>query len=566
MARRPDATARESLRLAQVYHTVLRYLLDMAVDHGPLAGVRRRVQYWLHDVPQRPVALGTAAKARLLLQELGPTYVKVGQLVSSQSQVLPEDWERELTRLQQNVAPFPYEDVRRIVVEELGAPPEELYERFDKVPLAAASLGQVHRARVDGDEVVVKVRRPGAARRVRADLGIMRNLTRFLERQAGWAREVGLASVVDEFGKNVLGELDYYGEAYNARRLAANMLDVPGVTVPRIYPQLSSARVLTMQFVEGVKITNVGRFRAAGLDLDALSQHFLEASVKQLLIDGFFHGDPHPGNVLVDTETSTVSMIDLGMCGQLTLQQRFTLIQLVVVARRQDVTAMAQVMRGLSTPFRRLDETAYRRDFERRVGRFLDPESGAPMVGAMSVGFDVLRDNGLRLDPAFTLAVKAMMQAEVIATTLQPAGGILSRGYEIAEQMLKEQLTTERLSTAGGERAESIMLELVRRAQSVPGLAQRWLDQEEPLQPARQEAAQLDDRVTAGQASRAQAVAAIVLAGVLVGTGIVATGSMRPQWTWIQDLASLCFVGALLGSVIFVFAVLRRLRRHPDDR
>jgi ubiquinone biosynthesis protein len=566
MARRPDATARESLRLAQVYHTVLRYLLDMAVDHGPLAGVRRRVQYWLHDVPQRPVALGTATKARLLLQELGPTYVKVGQLVSSQSQVLPDDWERELTRLQQNVAPFPYEDVRRIVMEELGAPPEELYERFDEVPLAAASLGQVHRARVDGDEVVVKVRRPGAARRVRADLGIMRNLTRFLERQAGWAREVGLASVVDEFGKNVLGELDYYGEAYNARRLAANMLDVPGVTVPRIYPEHSSARVLTMQYVEGVKITSVGRFRAAGLDLDALSQHFLEATVKQLLIDGFFHGDPHPGNVLVDTETSTVSMIDLGMCGQLTLQQRFTLIQLVVVARRQDVTAMAQVMRGLSTPFRKLDEIAYRRDFERRVGRFLDPDSRAPMVDAMSVGFDVLRDNGLRLDPAFTLAVKAMMQAEVIATTLQPAGGILSRGYEIAEQMLKEQLTTERLSTAGGERAESIMLELVRRGQSVPGLAQRWLDQEEPLRPARQEAAQFDDRVTAGQASWSQAVTSVVLAGVLVGTGIVATGSMRPQWTWIQDLAALCFVGALLGSVIFVFSVLRRLRRHPDDR
>jgi ubiquinone biosynthesis protein len=344
------------------------------------------------------------------------------------------------------------------------------------------------------------------------------------------------------------------------------MLDVPGVTVPRIYPEHSSARVLTMQYVEGVKITSVGRFRAAGLDLDALSQHFLEATVKQLLIDGFFHGDPHPGNVLVDTETSTVSMIDLGMCGQLTLQQRFTLIQLVVVARRQDVTAMAQVMRGLSTPFRKLDEIAYRRDFERRVGRFLDPDSRAPMVDAMSVGFDVLRDNGLRLDPAFTLAVKAMMQAEVIATTLQPAGGILSRGYEIAEQMLKEQLTTERLSTAGGERAESIMLELVRRGQSVPGLAQRWLDQEEPLRPARQEAAQFDDRVTAGQASWSQAVTSVVLAGVLVGTGIVATGSMRPQWTWIRDLASLGFVGALLGSVIFVFSMLRRLRRHPDGR
>jgi hypothetical protein len=232
MASRPDATARESLRIAQVYHTVLRYMLDMVVDHGPLAGVRRRFQFWLHDVPQEPVALDTAAKTRLLLQELGPTYVKVGQLVSSQSQVLPDDWERELARLQQNVAPFPYEQVHRIVVAELGAPPEDLYEHFDEVPLAAASLGQVHRARVGGEEVVVKVQRPGAARQIRADLGIMRNLTRFLERQAQWAREVGLAEVVDEFGKNVIAELDYYGEAYNARKLADNMLDIPGVRVP----------------------------------------------------------------------------------------------------------------------------------------------------------------------------------------------------------------------------------------------------------------------------------------------------------------------------------------------
>jgi ubiquinone biosynthesis protein len=566
MAGRPDVSALENLRLAQVYNTVVRYMLDMAVDRGPLAGARRRVQYWLHDIPVEPVALGTPTKVRLLLQELGPTYVKVGQLVSSQSHVLPDDWERELARLQQNVAPFPYDDVRRIVTEDLGAPPEDRYERFEKDPLAAASLGQVHRARVGGEEVVVKVRRPGAARRVRADLGMMRNLTRVLERQAGWAREVGLVGVVDEFGKNVLSELDYYGEAYNARRLTRNMQDIPGVSIPRIYPALSSTRVLTMEFVDGVRITSVGRFREAGVDLDALSERFLQAAIKQLLIDGFFHGDPHPGNVLVNPATSTVYMIDLGMCGQLTLQQRFTLIQLLIVARRQDATGMAQVMRGLSTPFRNLDESAYRRDFERRVGRFLDPESNAPISDAMNVGFDVLRENGLRLDPAFTIAVKALMQAEVIVATLRPGGSLLTRGYEIAERLLKNQLTAENVSAAGTHAVESIMLDLVRRA-SLQGAAQRPSDQAPTAGSARPTSAQAGVPAARERASRADTVLAVLLTGLLVGTGVVAAApTVPPPWGWVQGVASFCFVAALVVAVVLVLGMLRRLRHDPDDR
>jgi ubiquinone biosynthesis protein len=563
MAAAPGASARESLRLAQVYNIVSRYVLDTAADHGPMAGARRRLQFWLHDVDQAPVTLSTAARARLLLQELGPTYVKVGQLVSSQSQVLPEDWERELARLQQDVATFPYDDVRRIVAEDLGAPPDELFERFDETPLAAASLGQVHRARVSGEEVVVKIRRPGAARQVRADLGILRNLARFLERQVDWAREVGLASLVNEFGNNVIAELDYYGEAYNARRLAGTMRDVVGVSVPRIHPELSSARVLTMDFVNGVKITDIERIRGAGLDLDMLSTRLMEAAVKQLLVDGFFHGDPHPGNVLVDLNSSNVCMIDLGMCGQLTLQERFTLIKLMIVVRQQDAAAMAQVMRGLSTPFRAVDETAYRRDFARRVGRFLDPDSKAPVGDAMNVGFDVLRDNGLRLDPAFTLAVKAMMQAEVIATTLEPGGGMLTRGYEIAERMLRERLAAERVvQQLGGRGAEGMLLDLARHAPALQEVAQRLVGDETTAAPTHP-----TPQPQAAAAPSGHGTAAILLAGLLIGTAIVASsGSVTTGWSWIRDLASVGFVVTLVCSGLLLAGVVRRLRRDADDR
>ena len=414
---------------------------------------------------------------------------------------------------------------------------------------------------MDGREVAVKVRRPGAARRVRADLGIMTNLTRYLERQAAWAREVGLAGIVDEFGRNVLTELDYYSEAYNGRRLAATVQDVSGVDTPRIHSGLSSTRVLTMDFVDGVTIVDVAAIRAAGIDPVRLSERFLEGAVKQLLVDGFFHGDPHPGNVLVDLSTGDVRMIDLGMCGQLTLQQRFTLIQLLVVARRQDVTGMAQVMRDLSTPFRAVDDTDYRRDFERRVGRFLDPDSDAPLGDAMTVGFRVLRDNGLRLDPSFTLAVKAMVQAEVIATTLWPQGGILTSGYEIAERLLRQRLTGEQLGGAGARGAEALLLDLVRQAPRRYGQAGHV----EPGGFPAAGGAPGSVSASAGGADPAfagpHAVAAVTLAGVLVGSAVVLASDAVPTgWLWVRDVSAVCFVAALAAALLLLVGVARRIR------
>jgi ubiquinone biosynthesis protein len=371
----------------------------------------------------------------------------------------------------------------------------------------------------------------------------MRNLTRFLERQAVWAREVGLAEVVDEFGRNVLSELDYNGEAYNARRLAATMRDVDGVDIPRIHSGLSSARVLTMDFVDGVTITDVDRVRAVGLDPAALSECFLEGAVKQLLVDGFFHGDPHPGNVLVNLASPGITMIDMGMCGQLTVQQRFTLVQLVVVARRQDVAGMAQVMHGLSTPFRAVDESVYRRDFERRVGRFLDSDAAAPLGDAMSVGFDVL------------------VQAEVIATTLRPDGGILTRGYEIAERLLREKFAGEELGKVGARGAEAVLLDLVRHAPALQEAAIRHVapstqpsfSASVPAVPA---AASAPD-----PAASAYLVAAVTLAGVLVGCGLVAgAGAIAPGWQWLRDVAAVGFVAALPGIALLLLGVSRRIR------
>ncbi|MEI2691700.1 MAG: AarF/UbiB family protein [Anaerolineae bacterium] len=292
---------RENLRLQQIYNVFLRYGLDIAFERVPtIAALRQSMQRWVWNLPDDLESPSLPVKVRLMIEELGPTYVKVGQIVSSQASVIPADWEEQLAKLQSNVPPFPSDQVRAIIIDELGASPEELYATFDTTAFAAASTAQVHRATLhDGTEVVVKVQRPHIQNQMKADVGIMRNAARVLSNRSQALRAIDLSGMVDEFGSNAIRELDYTGEAYNSYRLTQNMASIPGVHIPKIYPELSTKRILTMEFIRGVKISNLEAIDQAGLDRKMLAQNALRAIVKQLLIDGFFHADPHPGNVLV---------------------------------------------------------------------------------------------------------------------------------------------------------------------------------------------------------------------------------------------------------------------------
>jgi ubiquinone biosynthesis protein len=414
---------RENLRLQQVYNVFLRYGLDIAFERVPtIAVLRASMQRWVWNLPEDLESPELPVKVRLMIEELGPTYVKVGQIVSSQASVLPAEWEEQLAKLQSNVPPFPGSQVREIIVDELGKSPEELYATFEPTPLAAASTAQVHRATLhDGTEVVVKVQRPHIRNQMKADVGIMRNAARVLSNRSQALQAIDLAGMVNEFGANAIRELDYTGEAYNSFRLTQNMATVPGVHIPKIYSELSTDRVLTMEFIRGVKISNLEAIDAAGLDRAALARNALRAIVKQLLIDGFFHADPHPGNVLVDLHTGDIAFIDTGMVGELELAQRLNIIQLLLAVTQNDVTGMASVMKSLSTPFvDKVDEKAYYKDFERTIGRIMISGDTVDFGQAVSLAMDLLRQHGLRLDANLTLAIKALMQAQAIALLLYP--------------------------------------------------------------------------------------------------------------------------------------------------
>ena len=215
--------------------------------------------------------------------------------------------------------------------------------------------------------------------------GITRTLGRAMEARSKWAREVGLRGMLDEFSTNLVEELDYYAEAYNMSKLAANMAELPGVHVPDLHRDLSSMRVLTQEYISGVKISNVAAMDAAGLDRSVIGENALRAAIKMMLIDGFFHADPHPGNLIVNLDTGVVTFLDSGMVGELSVAQRVNMIALLWTVVKGDMTAMGQQLRSLSQPFRPVDDAAFVRAFERKMARY-GKGSGADFRGCAQRG------------------------------------------------------------------------------------------------------------------------------------------------------------------------------------
>jgi ubiquinone biosynthesis protein len=558
---------RESLRLQQVYNVFLRYGWDLAFQRWRLLGsMRHSMQRWVWHLPEDTPELTTPAKVCLMLEELGPTYVKMGQIVSSQASVIPAEWEVELEKLQSDVPPFPGAQVREILQEELGAAPEQLFATFEIEPLAAASTAQVHRATLfSGEQVVVKVQRPGIRTQMKADLGIMQRAAAVAARRSEQLRAIDLEGMIEQFSDSVLAELDLMGEAYNAIRLSENMAGLEGVHIPTIYPELSTSRVLTMEWIQGVKISDIGAIEAAGLERETVARNALRAVIKQLLIDGFFHADPHPGNLLVNLQTGQITFLDCGMVGQLDLTQRVNLIQLIFALQQGDVAGMGQILRNLSVPFvNKVDEKAYQRDFQRVISRQLYVGRSAGFGQTVNLGLDLLRAHGLRLDPNLTMAVKALMQAEAFATLLYPEGGIVQDGAEMVREMALQAVTADRVVEVVKDQVMMSAREVLKRLPSLQEATIGWLDQ---YQKGRFEvyvdtsglAKEVDKLARFGR----QVIIALMLVGMIVGSAIATSviALIQPDGRYWGFASRLAYLGFVVPMVVAILIVLRLLWR-----
>jgi ubiquinone biosynthesis protein len=562
----------ERLRLLQIYEVFLRYGSDALFDRGIVGDLRRPLQGWFYQTQVE--ALSAPEKVRLILQELGPTYVKLGQIVSTRADTLPSEWETELAKLQSHVRPFPVEEARGIIESELGDPPEKLYDYFDPTPLAAASLAQVHRAALpDGMPVIVKVQRPNIESRVRADLLILERAARFAERRSLAARELGVLAVIEEFGAALLLELDYRIEAYNARRLARNLEPLPGVAVPTVIRDLSARRVLTASFVNGAEANNRDLIVASGLDPIEIADHAVRAAVKMILVDGFFHADPHPGNVLVDLDTGDLTFIDTGMVGELGLRQRMNLVALLYTSTKNDPYALAKAMRAVSEPFRETNAKTFDDSFARRVGPLMDVPEGEvlDLAGVISISMDLLRDSGYRPDPQLSLAMKAMTQSAEFMKVLYPPGHANEFGTKaiaMTRELVSEHLTEDRVADFVKRQVTYVAGEAVQQLPSLQEATNMWLKQyrkgrlevkfdTSDLEPRIQELRDIARAMTLG----------VIVVGVLIASAIVAN---VPKQQVSQNLRNAALITCALALVVAAtsIAVLAwgaiRQRRKPD--
>jgi ubiquinone biosynthesis protein len=550
----------ENLRLTQVRQIILEYGLDISLAGTPLARFRSVGDRLLGRHSDDFASLAAPAKIRLMLQQLGPTYVKVGQMISSRADVLPEVWRVELDKLQNTVPPFPYEQVEQIVRSELGGTPDQLFSSFERTPLGAASLAQVHRATLeDGREVVVKVQRPNIQSLVRADLGNMEDLARQAERRFSAARAMSLAAMVHEFGQGVLRELDYRVEAYHALRLAEVLEGLEGVKVPGIDLAHSTGKVLTMEFVAGVKATNLEALDAAGVDRDLVARRLVRAMIKQVLFEGFFHGDPHPGNIVIDPATGTISFLDLGLVGELDQARRLQLLGLMWTLRQRDPAGMASAILGLCERSGPVDEASFRSEVRRLVYQHWI-YGNADFSRLMTAMFSVLASHHLRLDEALTLAVKALIQAEELVRTLSPELPLVDTGYAEALELLEGEVTIERLGELVKGEVTNTMLELGQRLPALRAATWSWIDQYQrgrfivtvdtsDLQRGLDSVGSVSRNLTVGLIVAGQLVAlALVLAVVL------ATASLS------DDLTTL-LAFAFMGFLAFSLYIIRRVTR-----
>ncbi|WP_069171848.1 ABC1 kinase family protein [Streptomyces griseus] len=401
----------------------------------------------------------SAQQVRRALEEAGATFVKLGQMLSTRYDLLPAEYVEEFSRLHHQAAAEPWDRVRELLTEELGREPESVFAEFDREPLAAGSMAQVHRARLaDGQEVAVKVQRPGAGQVVERDLDILFRLSRKLEEHTSWARSMGLGELMNGFAVSLHEELDFRTEARNMAAITAAAEasgSVCAIRTPRVYDEHSSRRVLTLERLHGVPLSSARETIAErGLDGTKLAEQLLDCILEQIILGGVFHADPHPGNVLL-LSSGELGLLDFGSVGRLDRRMRSALQDLLLALHRNDPAALSDALLEVVDRPEQLDERQLERALGRFMARYLSPGS-TPHRDMFSELFLLVAQHGLTVPPEVAATFRALATVEGTVERLVADFDIVAQARTFAAARVREQLSYERVKESLIEEALSL--------------------------------------------------------------------------------------------------------------
>ncbi|MFI8412089.1 ABC1 kinase family protein [Paeniglutamicibacter gangotriensis] len=517
------------------------------------------LERWLPGRATMTAAEATSPeRLRLALEELGPTFIKLGQLLSTRSDILPAAYLTELSKLQDSTPAVPAAVIRSLIQQELGALPEQLFATFEDEPLASASIGQAHAATMaDGTEVVVKVRRPGIVARIDEDLEILKNLAAHASRRWEAAADYNVTGIAAEFADTLRAELDYLREGRDAERFAENFASSEDIYVPGIFWATTTSRVLTMERIRGIKVDQIDALDRAGIDRGQVAERAARAAAKMIFEDGFFHADPHPGNLFIQPG-GRIALIDFGMVGEIDDRLRGQLGTLLLAFTSNDPERIGSALLMISVTTPAVDRGALRRDAARFIrlyeGRQLSEVEIAPLITQMLA---ILRNHRLQLPREMAMLLKMVLMTEGMGVRLDPefSLGEILRPYakRLAQDRFSPRTLADRLGRAGLEAAELGM--------ELPEKLRALLDSMDAGVEVHLRAEELEPLVGRMERIGNRLVAGVIAAAFIRGIGELTAADGERMRTWQNPL-----LGAGLGAAGSLGAYLAWTARRKKSR
>jgi len=537
-----------------------REIVGILLKHG-LGYVMQKMGWTkLVPFPQR-YALNETSEPRSLavslreaLVELGPTFVKFGQVLSTRPDLMPPIFIEELEKLQDKVTPVPWAEINQVLIKELGNP-DDIFDSFTIEPLAAASIGQVHRARLKtGEEVIVKIQRPDIESKVRNDLEIIKGLARISENRSDEAHRLGLVAIVEDYAKTMLRELDYEREARNTERVFKNFEKDTRVVIPKVYRRHSTPRVLIEEYIAGVKLSNLEVIKANGWDRGNLSKLGTEAFLSQIMLHGFFQADPHPGNILA-VDGNTIAFIDFGEIGYLTEHRLVYLGELLVSISKRDIYQSISVLHdmGMVGDMRAMED--FHEDFADLIERIAGANMGNLDMNRLRIEIMELSYRyGLIMPAYMTSLMKALITVEGLGKKLDPEFNFIEVASPLATKAYKERIKPGNVARY----IKSRYYQDIKPLGEMPGHFSRLLKdasegklvinmQIEPSEHLIRKMTQLESRLSMS----------MLLTGVLIASAMIIqtnhTAAVE-EYAWLGVTG---FALALVSLIVFVFGSLR---------